>query len=589
LSSLASLSGALFYLRAASLWGAVRSRLLRLKQPKYLLGAIVGVGYFYFFFIRPRGVSGSRGMPGGAGALPTVSADTLIVIVGVAALALFLVALISWFVPRQAALAFSEAEIAFLFPAPVSRRMLIHYRILSSQFRLVFTAIIFTLVFRRGITVTHAVGWWVILATLNLHFTGSSFVTTRLFNRTLTPPPRRNVILAVAALVAITLVGWGWFTISPPTVDDLRTGSAMGHYIGVQLDRGPLPWLLAIPRLTLAPYFAGDAGRFLIAMGPALIVLALHYFWVLQSEVSFEEASISRAEKRAARVRAIQQGDWRNQGQTLKPQRPPFNLASTGRPEVAFLWKNLLATSALFRPVSLLVIALVVLAVGSWLGHRPDLSAARSVLAGLGTAFFTILLLFGPQMARQDLRTDLKNADILKTYPLRGWQIVFGQLLTPVFVLSSVNWMALLAVALIVPGMGFEALDPQVRGALLLGAAVLVPPFVAMQLLVPNAAAVIFPAWVQTVSNRGEHGLDVMGQRIIFMAGQLLVTALALVPAAIVGGVLYLLVSWLAGFTLAFIVGVIALFGVLSAEVWAGVRLLGDRFEEFDLSAELRP
>ncbi len=64
---------------------------------------------------------------------------------------------------------------------------------------------------------------------------------------------------------------------------------------------------------------------------------------------------------------------------------------------------------------------------------------------------------------------------------------------------------------------------------------------------------------MQTVSNRGEHGLDVMGQRIIFMAGQLLVTALALVPAAIVGGVLYLLVNWLAGFTAAAIISVIAL------------------------------
>ncbi len=586
-----SLSGALLYLRAASLWGAVRSRVLRLKQPKYLLGAVVGVAYFYFFFFRPRGVVGPRGMPGNGagGGLPTVSAETLLVIIGVAALALFLVALISWFVPRQAALAFSEAEIAFLFPAPVSRRMLIHYRILSSQFRLVLTAIIFTLIFRRGITLTHAVGWWVILATLNLHFTASSFVTTRLLNRTLTPPARRNVILVVAGVVVLALVAWGWVTIDPPTASDLRSGGALGNYVAVQLDRGPLPWLLAIPRLTLAPYFAADAHAFLLALGPALVVLGIHYFWVLHSEVSFEEASISRAEKRAARVRAVQQGDWRNQGQTLKPQRPPFNLASTGRPEVAFLWKNLLSTSALFRPVSLLVTAVVVFAVGSWLGRRPDLESARSIAAGFGTAFFTILLLFGPQMARQDLRTDLKNADILKTYPLRGWQIVLGQLLTPIFVLSAVTWVALLAVALVAPGMGFESQNPFLRAALLIGAAVLVPPFVALQLLVPNAAAVIFPAWVQTVSNRGEHGLDVMGQRIIFMAGQLLVTALALLPAAIVGGVLYLLVSWLAGFTLAFIVSVIALFAVLSAEVWAGVRLLGDRFEEFDLSAELRP
>jgi ABC-2 type transport system permease protein len=586
LSPFVSLSGALFYLRVTSLRGALRSRLQRLKQPKYLFGAIVGVAYFYFFFFR-RG-TGSRGMPAGA-AFPGVSPEMLIVIIGVAALALFLAASISWLIPRAAALAFSEAEIAFLFPAPVSRRMLIHYRILSSQFRLVFTAIIFTLVFRRGISVTHAVGWWVILATLNLHFTGSSFMTTRLLNRTLTPPPRRNLILAIVAGAVIAIVAWGWVTIAPPTLDDLRGGGTILQYLRVQLERGPLPWLLAIPRLTLAPYFADGARAFVLAIGPALVVLGLHYFWVLRSEVSFEEASISRAEKRAARTRAISQGDWRNQGQTLKPQRPPFNLASTGRPEIAFLWKNLIATSSLFRPTSLIVIAIAVFVLGSWLGHRPDFAAARGIAGGMGIALFTMLLLFGPQIARQDLRTDLKNADILKTYPLRGWQVVFGQLLTPVFVLSAANWLALLAVALIAPGMGFEAGDPQLRTALLIGAAVLVPPFVAMQLLVPNAAAVIFPAWMQTVSNRGEHGLDVMGQRIIFMVGQLLVTGIALVPAGIVGGVLYLLVSWLAGFVAAAVVGVIALFVVLSMEVWAGVRLLGDRFEEFDLSAELRP
>jgi hypothetical protein len=61
------------------------------------------------------------------------------------------------------------------------------------------------------------------------------------------------------------------------------------------------------------------------------------------------------------------------------------------------------------------------------------------------------------------------------------------------------------------------------------------------------------------------------------------------VPAVLVAGVLYLLLNWLAGFMLACIVAVLALFLVLSAEVVGGVRLLGDRFEEFDLSAELRP
>ena len=571
-----------------TLWGAVRSRFMRLKQPKYLFGAVVGIGYLYFFFIRPRGGPPRGGMPSGAG-IPTVSAETLQVIAGIAALGLAIALATSWVIPRQATLAFTEAEIAFLFPAPVSRRMLIHYRVLSSQFRLVFTAIIFTLVFRRGITLAHALGWWMILATINLHFTGSSFVTTRLLNRTLTPVRQRNLTIAVVIVVVAALGVWGWSAFAWPGASDLRSGGAFAHYVSVQLERGPMPWLLAIPRLTIAPYLAPDSHAFLLALGPALAVLIAHYFWVLQSEVMFEEASITRAEKRAARVRAVQQGDWRTQGQTLKSQRPPFRLASTGRPELAFLWKNLFATIPLFRPVSLIVLTVFVIGAGTWLGHNPKLAAARNVIIGMSTALLVMLLLFGPQLARQDLRSDLKNADILKTYPLRGWQVVLGELLTPIFILSIVNWLVLLAAALMAPGMGLEWQTPQMRVAGIIGIAVLVPPFCAIQLLVPNAAAVIFPAWVQTVSNRGEHGLDVMGQRIIFMAGQLLVTALALLPAVIVSAVLYFILNWLVGFILAFTVAVVAIFAVLVAEIWGGIRLLGERFEEFDLSAELRP
>jgi hypothetical protein len=50
-----------------------------------------------------------------------------------------------------------------------------------------------------------------------------------------------------------------------------------------------------------------------------------------------------------------------------------------------------------------------------------------------------LLLILGPQLARQDLRGDLPNTDILKTYPLHGWQIVCGELLTPLVVLDRVN------------------------------------------------------------------------------------------------------------------------------------------------------
>ena len=52
--------GALLYLRLTSLKNWLRMRLLRLKQPKYLAGAVVGVAYFWFFFFR-RSFSGGSG------------------------------------------------------------------------------------------------------------------------------------------------------------------------------------------------------------------------------------------------------------------------------------------------------------------------------------------------------------------------------------------------------------------------------------------------------------------------------------------------------------------------------------------------
>ena len=57
--------GALFYLLFTSWKNRLLWRIRRLKQPKYLVGAIVGAGYFYFFFLRPTFVL--SGGPAGAG------------------------------------------------------------------------------------------------------------------------------------------------------------------------------------------------------------------------------------------------------------------------------------------------------------------------------------------------------------------------------------------------------------------------------------------------------------------------------------------------------------------------------------------
>ena len=49
---------ALLYLRLVSAGNWLLSRARRLRQPKYLLGAVVGCAYFYYFFFRPMGQAG---------------------------------------------------------------------------------------------------------------------------------------------------------------------------------------------------------------------------------------------------------------------------------------------------------------------------------------------------------------------------------------------------------------------------------------------------------------------------------------------------------------------------------------------------
>lgn len=151
--------GALLYLRLTSLRNRVVSRVKRLRQPKYLFGALVGAAYFYFIFFRQIGsaTSTSRGTKRAAAAkalealpAPETIASTLPLVAALGALLLLAIILVAWVIPSEKpGLRFTEAEAAFLFPAPVSRRTLINFKLLSSQFSILFTSLFFTLISNR--------------------------------------------------------------------------------------------------------------------------------------------------------------------------------------------------------------------------------------------------------------------------------------------------------------------------------------------------------------------------------------------------------------------------------------------------------
>ncbi len=575
---------ALFYLQYHTVRNRLVSRFKRLKQPKYLIGAIVGGLYFYWYFFRYlfRGYAGGPQPPANL----TWPPGHLLLFELLGALVLFVIVLMAWLVPHErAALTFSEAEVAFLFPAPVTRRTLIHFKLLRSQLRIFFSVLLLTLFSRRfgGNAWIHALGWWLILSTLNLHFLGSSFARTMMLDRGISNRLRRLLVLGLA--VAMVAGVWVWAKRTMPrlnSADITDLGSAM-DYLQRVLTTGPALYLLYPFRLVVRPFLAPDATAFLGAFAPALLLFLLHYLWVIYSDVAFEEASVEASQKLATRLAAARAGNWQGAKKNQKAKRPWFALSGTGFSATALFWKNLIGIGQVFS-IRLWITIIVIVVIfgfafaGKAQSHGSSIVAEFLIAIALGYSLF-----LGPQLLRLDFRRDLPLADILKTFPLRGWQIALGEILAPVAALAAFQWLLLLIGA----GLVFY-LPAKLEGlglAIALGAAVLLPVLDWLLLLIPNAAVLLFPAWIQTGKD-GPRGIEVTGQRLIMALAQLLALLLALAPAAVVFTVIFLPLNIVVGPGAALLPASLAATAVLAVEAGLGVLLLGKLFERFDVTEE---
>src|SRR4051812_18388927 len=111
--------GASLYILACTSRNRLRARLRRLRQPRYLIGAIVGAAYIYFsFFARLRTQRASALRRRGRGGQPADVSFAALAAVGptLAGLGLLAMTAVGWLVPFDSGLLeFSQAETQFLF------------------------------------------------------------------------------------------------------------------------------------------------------------------------------------------------------------------------------------------------------------------------------------------------------------------------------------------------------------------------------------------------------------------------------------------------------------------------------------------
>ena len=113
----------------------------------------------------------------------------------------------------------------------------------------------------------------------------------------------------------------------------------------------------------------------------------------------------------------------------LKPRKPPFRLGPDGFAPIGIYWKNLSLVGGLSMQRVLpgvAVLAVVAIFIVSISGRE-----APTVIGSICAALAGFLTFMGPVLFRDDLRTDLKNIDMLKAYPIPGWGVVLGEVLAP--------------------------------------------------------------------------------------------------------------------------------------------------------------
>jgi ABC-2 type transport system permease protein len=583
---------------------ASRRKLGRLREPRYMVGFLLGAAYFTMIFLRP----GSR--TGRAPAVFRLRAEGSDLLLLAAAAALAVVTFLMWlFRKGQPALGLSEAEIQFLFPAPVSRRALLHYALLKAQLPVFFSALIITVVTGSrgsGSPLLTGAGFWLLLTATHFHNLALAFTKARwdeLPRGARLATKAAAIVVAVGGL-AILLVSLGAALLAGTA--GLGNGSiaSLGEF-ALALRRGPfggVPFALLTPfRWLLAPIFAPSARAFGLALPPALLLLAVLYGWVTWTAVRFEEATLAHAGKRADLRARRAVGRIEAPPSEKRRGSVPFVLTPRGRPELAIVWKNLLSwkrTSLIRQALVVGALAAAFFAASAFLkGPTADAAAAMASATCLGVTAFLALLT--PLGFRIDLRGDLEYASVLKTWPLPAERLVLAELVAPALVAILYSWggiaialaiasgraaqAAFLGTVLPPPSVPFTRLSVLVPVAL--SVAVFLPTLVALILVVQNASVLAFPAWFPAGRKRAV-GLEQSGLRMLSFFGTSLVLALALIPAALLAGPLLFFTFRPLGFWSLPIAAALAALPVL-AEAAGGVFLLARMYERFDPARDL--
>ncbi len=371
-------------------WRAVK----RLREPKFFIGMAVAAGYFLSLaFVRDF-----SGNPVG------YLAHTFTAFLVFAHLR-------AWVPfprqPRGPAL-FKLSDVHLLFPAPLSRPALLIYAVADKLPGAILFGLFFF--FLSGFQVGALVGFACFTLLMTLHGTIATFYRVYIYKDV----ARGLLLFAPGWIYALALLAGFALAWQPLPAG----GEGIFEHVG-RLVQTPGLREISYPVRAPALLMLGEGGTL-----PLLVCLAqvgLYLLWLVRLDVHFEEWAVRRAEDLARRkarkgpVKSADAGRW-----------SPFSPGLFGGRSVVagFFWVRWLGKSRPRRSRSFLIGLAVVLAVG-WAAPRLPEPWLRAIAESLPFVLemVVILVLFWRRGSNVAV---LDAMELLKPLPLRGWQVILG-------------------------------------------------------------------------------------------------------------------------------------------------------------------
>ena len=521
---------ALAWLILTSARNQLRRKATQLRNPRYAIALLLGLGYFWLVFFNRTARDGRQPSPfvlsSFAGVFP----------IGILAYVAF-----TWIVGADRnALAFSQAEVSMLFTAPVSRRTLVMYKLVRAQGAVLTTSILWFVLFHRpGVGFSRVIASWVLLTTFSLHRLGIALLRASRTEHGLAGL-RRNWLPVAVFGTAGTVVVVELLAARSRIAAAVQPSDLPGAIIA-EFARAPLSWILYPFRVAAAPLFAASSSAWLTAIGPALVLLALHLLWVLRSDTAFEEAAMEASVARAARRQMLRTRGATGGVVNSKSSRRTIRLSPLGAPEVALVWKNVLwlirtgqARAILGLPAFAAVCALV------FAGRSVTAEVlVMALCAGVGL----VTVVFAPMTIRNDLRSELRRLPMLKTLPLSGRDIIVAEVASSALPTALMQFLMTAVGLLALSLLPDQPLSLEIRLGVLMASPVLLAGLSFANFTIHNGMALLFPAWVR-LGAAGEAGVEAMGQVMLTSIVTLFLLAILLVLPAVAAAAVWFIMRW---------------------------------------------